>query len=125
MSDLMQGVYTDENGLSSIIPIAIDATGRITGAIPPSIVPVVNFQIATGGVSQKIFGAAPTCTYLEIANYSDGDLWVQFDGSAGINNGFKIGANQPNWRSPTQLSVQLSIYIFGATTGQKFAVLTN
>lgn len=50
---------------------------------------------------------------------------VQFDGAAGVNNGFKIAAGDPNWRSPTQLSVQLSVNIFGQTTGQKFAILTN
>ena len=68
---------------------------------------------------------ASTCTYVEIANYSNGDIWVQFDGAAGVNNGFKIAAGDPNWRSPTQLSVQLSVNIFGQTTGQKFAILTN
>lgn len=96
-----------------------------SGTIFPTIVPVINGAIKVGGLSERVLGEAPTCTYVEIANYSNGDIWIQFDGAAGIDNGFKIAAGQPNWRSPSQLSIQLSINIFGATTGQKYAIITN
>jgi hypothetical protein len=90
---------------------------QIQGSVPV----IVNSTITTGGVSQTGVALKINRNYLEIQNTSAQDLWINFNTNAGINTGFKISTGQ-SWSPIGGTCPESSVTIFGATTGQTYAI---
>jgi hypothetical protein len=90
---------------------------QIQGSIPV----ITNSTITTGGTSQTALVSKFNRNYLEIQNTSAQDLWINFSTNAGVNIGFKIGTLQ-SWSPIGGTCPESSVTIFGATTGQTFAI---
>lgn len=92
---------------------------KLTGQVTPGNAPTIaNGTITLGATAQQMLAAA-TRKGLEIQNTSSGDLWVNLNGTAAVNGGFKLAAGQ-SWTSPPGMSVSGAISIYGATTSQAY-----
>ncbi len=102
----------------SVIRIQSNEIVTIQGGIPV----ITNSTITTGGTSQIATVARVNRNYLEVLNTSAADLWINFNGvNAGINAGFRISAGS-SWSPVAGTCPESSVTIFGATTGQTFAI---
>lgn len=91
---------------------------------------ITNGTILTGGTSQLLLDALPGGTKrgaFELVNTSAETLWVLWgasEGAAGINQGFPVAAGG-SYTNPVGHCPQGKIFVFGATTGSKFAAWQN
>jgi hypothetical protein len=83
----------------------------------------INGTITTGGTAQIAITANSARAYLFIQNNSTADLWVNYSGtSAAVNAGIRILAGVIE-RYEQRLCPTGAVSIFGATTGQQYAIM--
>jgi hypothetical protein len=80
-----------------------------------------NSTITLGGAAQTVLALNTSRKSIEIQNLSAADLWIRFNGVAGVNAGFKVTAGN-GWSNPASACPVGLFSVFGATTGQAFSV---
>lgn len=104
------------------IPAGTAVIGAVT--MQPSVVTLTDaatLSITSGGASQQVFASNASAKIRKVQNLSTGDLYLNWNGSATIdNNSFKLLPNA-EYESPPHAIDQRALNIIGATTGQKFA----
>ena len=82
---------------------------------------MANSTITAGGTAQALHAARYGRQGWSVQNLSSGDLWVSDAGTASATNGIKVipGAL---YETPPDYESAEAVSIFGATTGQTFAL---
>ena len=79
-------------------------------------------QIASGGVTQSVFGAVPANGYAIYNSDAANDLWISDSGAAAANaaGSIRVVANGGGYETPAGYAPAADVSIIGPVTGQKF-----
>ncbi|MBT9137685.1 MAG: hypothetical protein DDT31_00223 [Syntrophomonadaceae bacterium] len=112
---LINSIYFRPNGTSGAFRVADANIGLIAAR-------TLNQTIATGGTAQQVFETNPNRRYIALQNLSSGDLWIDINRVAVIDQCIKVLPNG-YYETPSKAIPSFGLSVIAATTGQSFVVM--